>query len=318
MKMKKKLGSMLIVTTVILSGIPMYPHSAEAADTGEIQRSVNFRTGPSTGDSRIRYLQDGEQVTILEEVNRYWYKVRDSSGRVGYTSSNQKYINITENVESSATVVRSVSFRKGPSTSYSRMRYLRTGEKVSVIKEVNSYWLKVKDKHGNYGYVSSSEKYIELSGTTETQAPTAKQLTAVINAAKQYLGTPYEYGSNRSSTKTFDCSDLVRRAFIEGIGVTLPTNSRSQAEYVKEVGKTSNRWENLKPGDLMFFMSYKGTSKSAYSGINKTAQRITHVSLYLGNGKMLHTYSNSSGGVRIDTIDNRHWEYRFIFGGSAL
>lgn len=68
----------------------------------------------------------------------------------------------------------------------------------------------------------------------------------------------------------------------------------------------------------MFFMSYKGSRASSYARINKFNQRITHVGIYLGNGKMLHTFSKASGGVRIDSISGKHWEHRFIFGGSAI
>ncbi|MNF00540.1 hypothetical protein D3C80_1993840 [compost metagenome] len=64
-------------------------------------------------------------------------------------------------------------------------------------------------------------------------------------------------------------------------------------------------------------MSYKGSSASAYAGVNKSTERITHVAMYLGNGKLLHTYSTKSGGVRIDTLSNS-WEKRFLFGGSVL
>ncbi|MNE34540.1 hypothetical protein D3C80_1282670 [compost metagenome] len=60
-------------------------------------------------------------------------------------------------------------------------------------------------------------------------------------------------------------------------------------------------------------MSYKGSSASAYAGVNKNTEKITHVALYLGNGQLLHTYSNKSGGVRIDTLSNS-WEHRFLFG----
>ena len=68
----------------------------------------------------------------------------------------------------------------------------------------------------------------------------------------------------------------------------------------------------------MFFMSYRGPKKSDYSGINKSKQTINHVGIYLGDGRILHTYSKESGGVRIDSIAGKHWEYRFLFGGSAF
>jgi cell wall-associated NlpC family hydrolase len=216
-----------------------------------------------------------------------------------------------------AKVLQSVNFRDKPSLSGNRTHYLKKGEKISVITKVNSYWFKAKDRHGHVGYVTTSEKYVKLNTTNNVQT-ISKTRQNVINAGKKYLGTPYEFGSSRRNTKTFDCSDFVRQAFIDGAGITLPSNSRTQAAYVKKIGKTSTDWRQLKPGDIMFFMSYKGSSKSDYYGINNSKQRITHNGIYLGNGKILHTYSKKSGGVRIDSIKGKHWEYRFIFGGSAL
>lgn len=140
----------------------------------------------------------------------------------------------------------------------------------------------------------------------------------VITAGSKYMGTPYEYGSSRSNTRTFDCSDFVRQAFLDGARVRLPADSRGQGDYVKSKGNITTNWRNLNRGDLMFFMSYRGSSPSSYQGFNKMSQRITHVAIYLGNGKMLHTYSNASGGVTVSTIAGRHWEARFMFGGSAL
>lgn len=149
-------------------------------------------------------------------------------------------------------------------------------------------------------------------------ASSSSTVEKVISAGMKYLGTPYKYGADRNSTKAFDCSSFVRRAFLDGAKITLPSDSRKQASYVKNKGNAKTSISSLKRGDLMFFMSYKGTSKSAYSSVNKKTATVTHVGIYLGNGKMLHTYSNDSGGVRTDTVTGKHWEYRFLYGGSAL
>lgn len=227
---------------------------------------------------------------------------------------------------SSAVIVSSVNFRTGASTDSSSIRFLKAGETVKILSKVNDYWYKVSDSNGVTGYVSTNSKYIKPSTSggggsggsgSNNGGNTSNTITSVINAGKSYLGTPYEYGSDRSNTKTFDCSDFVRQAFKDGANITLPSDSRQQGDYVRKIGKTTTNWNNLKVGDLMFFMDYKGTSKSAYPS-NTADQRITHSGIYLGDGKILHTYSKESGGVRIDTIANRHWEYRFIFGGSAL
>lgn len=397
--MKKKLLIAVIATSLILSSTPFHKESVHAASSGQIVKSVNLRDQPSLSGNQIRYLQQGEQVEIIDEVNRYWYKVRDENGRVGYVSTLDKYIQVLSQSNSStnATIVSGVSFRTGPSTSYTRVRYLQKGESVTILSEPNSYWYQVRDQHGKVGYVSSLSKYISTSGSNVSSSTNAQILWGVsfrtgpstgtsrirylqkgenvtvlsqpnsywyqvkdqqgrvgyvssnskyietsfsggsnesgsnsgnqsasgtaqdvINAGKKYMGTPYEYGSSRSSTRTFDCSDFVRRAFIDGAGIKLPMDSRKQGDYVKANGSTTTNWRNLNPGDLMFFMSYKGTSQGSYSGINKSTQRITHDGIYLGNGQILHTFSKESGGVTISNIANTHWEYRFIFGGSAL
>ncbi|TLS52812.1 NlpC/P60 family protein [Paenibacillus antri] len=167
-----------------------------------------------------------------------------------------------------------------------------------------------------FGTGSLGQAVTEAAGyRSSTVVPPAQK---VIQAGKKYMGTPYLFGSDRSTTATFDCSDFVRQAFKEGAGIILPGNSRTQATYVKKIGKTTTNWKHLKPGDIMFFVSYNGTKATDYSKRTKSDPRITHNAIYLGNGKMLHTYSNKSGGVRVDSIAGKHWEYRFVFGGSAF
>jgi cell wall-associated NlpC family hydrolase len=321
-------------TALLLGGFSftanVHATTVTSTTTAKIVNGVNFRIEPSTSGQIIRLLAQGETVDIIAKVNNYWYKIKDKNGKIGYVTTSTKYIEPYKTVTTTTgTIVHSVSFRTGPSTSYKVIRYLQVGDKVQVLDKYNSYWYKVKAGDGTIGYVSTSATYIKVTTTTATvpatvptQAPApTTTLTAgqkAINAGKKYLGTPYEFGSNRSTTTTFDCSDFVRQAYWDAIGVHLPTDSRSQGALVKSLGNSVTSWQNLKVGDLMFFMEYKGSSKSDYSGIIKSKQTIRHVAMYMGNGKMLHTYSKASGGVRIDTIGNNSWEYRFLYGGSPL
>ncbi|WP_211747015.1 SH3 domain-containing C40 family peptidase [Paenibacillus sp. Marseille-Q4541] len=231
---------------------------------------------------------------------------------------NQAYAATTTTAE----VIYGVNLRKGPSTSYSVIRMLQKGETVTVLSKYGTSHLKVKDSKGNTGYISSSSKYTKTSsgstGSGSSNSSSSATVEKVISAGSKYMGTPYKFGADRSSTKYFDCSSFVRRAFIDGANVTLPADSRQQATYVKNKGNAKSSISSLKRGDLMFFMSYKGSSASSYSGVNKSTATVTHVGIYLGNNKILHTYSTDSGGVRTDTITGKHWEYRFLFGGSAL
>ncbi|MFC4103183.1 C40 family peptidase [Paenibacillus xanthanilyticus] len=336
----KKLTAMTMIS-ILAASISMPIAAMAQTGPAEIQASVSFREKPSTSGAFIRYLKTGEDVTVLSEVNAYWLQVRDSAGRVGYMSSADKYIDYTTSVSApssgttNAVAASSASFRTGPSTSAERIRYLKTGEPLTIIGQPNSYWYLVQDGNGVQGYVSSDPKYVTTNysvgtgggstgGAVQTppvQTPpvdTNASIEAVIAAGMKYWGTPYEYSSDRNTTTTFDCSDFVRTAFREGMGLTLPADSRGQGEYVQSKGAVKTDWRSLKRGDLMVFMSYKGTSASNYAGVNKATATITHVGIYLGDGKVLHTYSTASGGVRTSDIAGKHWEYRFLYGGSVL
>lgn len=176
----------------------------------------------------------------------------------------------------------------------------------------DSYW----------GHPTPADNIDEGNGN-ETSEPVqhgSEQVEKVIADGMKYLGTPYEFGSNRSTKTTFDCSDFVKWIFKETLDVELPSDSRKQGAYVKEhsASTVQTDWQKLKRGDLMFFMSYEGSDAAAYRKIDKESERITHVGIYLGNGKILHTYSKDSGGVRTDSFEGTAWEHRFLFGGSAL
>ena len=134
------------------------------------------------------------------------------------------------------------------------------------------------------------------------------------------MGTPYEYGSNRNDTKTFDCSAFVRQAFLDGLGktLTLPADSRSQGLYVKNKGQYTTSWSSLKRGDLMFFAASNNKAVLA-SGADLDTSIITHVGIYLGDNRILQTYSKESGGVQVTEVSPTSvWQFRFLFGGSAL
>ncbi|WP_176444965.1 SH3 domain-containing C40 family peptidase [Paenibacillus herberti] len=254
--------------------------------------------------------------------------------------------------ESNGQVVSTVALRQGPSTSEERIRYLKTGEVIQIIAVTNRSWYHVRDTSGEIGFVSSDTKYTTVTGTlpvspspsetpipaepTPTPAPisppsatpgsydsgsgelASTELEAVIAAGLKYLGTPYEFGSNRSDTTTFDCSDFVRQAFIDALDLTLHADSRGQGLHVKNKGGYSMDWSSLNRGDLLFFTT-SAISKDMTAEERLDTSLISHVGIYLGDNKILQTYSKESGGVQVTEIpQNSTWKDRFMFGGSAL
>jgi peptidoglycan DL-endopeptidase CwlO len=141
----------------------------------------------------------------------------------------------------------------------------------------------------------------------------------LTRAATRYLGTPYKFGSDRNDPSFFDCSDFVRWTHLWALGMDLPKDSRSQDSYVQQFSKRKyTDLRQAKRGDVLFFMEYRGWQPQDYTGINKQTQRIAHNGIYLGNGKMIHTASQKTGGVRIDDVFNTHLEYRFVRGGQII
>ncbi|PDO09635.1 MAG: hypothetical protein BLM47_11360 [Candidatus Reconcilbacillus cellulovorans] len=325
--------------------------TSASASHAEVVRGVRFRTAPSTESAVIRMLERGERLEVLGRPNDDWLRVRDSGGTLGYVSAQDRFVRFVLEGESGGAadtasggwtgeIVRGVSFREGPSTSAPRIRYLQKGETVRILERVNAYWFKVMDKTGRTGYVSSRDAFIRVTGAPDTGgAPALGEVATgpssgtpatpggqdrdamverLIATGMKYLGTPYEYGSDRDDPSTFDCSDFTRYVFLEALDIRLPGDSRGQAAYVRQLGRVSTDWRSLSRGDLLFFSEYKGSNAEDYAGMDKATETVRHVGIYLGDGKMLNTRSQASGGVRIDNLEGTYWEYRFLFGGPAF
>ncbi|MBR8643370.1 C40 family peptidase [Streptomyces tuirus] len=113
-------------------------------------------------------------------------------------------------------------------------------------------------------------------GSAGSQAPNSRA-AAAVSYAYQKIGSPYVWGA--TGPNAFDCSGLVQAAY-RSAGVSLPRTTYSQID----VGHRVSRSELL-PGDLVFF----------YAGIS-------HVGIYVGNGRMIHA-PNPSAPVRVAPLD---------------
>lgn len=135
-------------------------------------------------------------------------------------------------------------------------------------------------------YVETMDNELGLSNGTVVNLD-GVTLTQVTEFACKFVGNPYVYGGT-DINNGIDCSAFVRYVYAH-FGVSLPRTSREQVKHGSVVPSLSE----AQAGDLIFY-SDDGT----LSGIH-------HVTMYLGNGKMVHA-SNSKpypmGGIKISNV----------------
>ncbi len=123
----------------------------------------------------------------------------------------------------------------------------------------------------------------------------AALLAAVVQTALDAMGMPYRWGDQ--GEEGFDCSGLIRYAF-GAHGIALPRRSADQA---REGVPVERRVEALRPGDILTF---------ATGGQG----RISHVGLYVGSGRFIHSATN---GVQLSVlgpgdVSGRWWWRRWV------
>ncbi|MBO8163679.1 MAG: C40 family peptidase [Brevibacillus sp.] len=142
---------------------------------------------------------------------------------------------------------------------------------------------------GNQGDTVSNPKQPQ----EQDQAPGAVLADKIIATGERFLGTPYKFGAEYPNSGYFDCSSFTQ--YVYGLnGIKLPRNSRQQSTVGKQISKNE-----LRRGDLVFFRSYGSSS-----------DRITHVAIYAGNDRLLHTYG--SPGVTYSKFSGTSWEDRVV------
>jgi cell wall-associated NlpC family hydrolase len=103
------------------------------------------------------------------------------------------------------------------------------------------------------------------------------QRDSLVDLARSQVGLKYKLGA-KAPGKAFDCSGLVQW-LLGKFDLAIPRTSREQAKVGTPIDKDPSQ---LLPGDLLFFG--RGT-------------RVTHVGIYVGDGKYVQAANRRAGVV---------------------
>jgi lipoprotein Spr len=133
------------------------------------------------------------------------------------------------------------------------------------------------------------KKYSKILGVPLTGLEDKK----FIEAIAEWIGTPYVYGGE--TKKGTDCSGFVKTLYKDVYNLSL---YRTAYDLVKNCDPVNKK--ELKTGDLIFFKI--------------KSDKISHVGIYLNDGKFVHA-SSSSKGVMVSDLNEAYYKKYFYSAG---
>lgn len=143
---------------------------------------------------------------------------------------------------------------------------------------------------GGTSTVSARDISMDTGGMASPLQHASGRINDVVLQALALAGLRYQYGG-QSATTGMDCSALVQHVFRQAWQRDLPRT----AEEISRAGDRVTVRE-LEPGDLVFF--------------NTLSRPYSHVGIYLGENKFVHSPSAGSS-VRVENMSVNYWKSRY-------
>ena len=298
--------------------------SADSTPASNLMHGIAFTTGSglrlrkeASTSSKILDSAAKNEVVVVLSKHGDWYKVNYDL-QIGYMHGDYLKVQTTGHAELGYGKFNTAStkVRSGAGTSHSVVATGDKGEKAYIIGIKDGWYRVIFD--GQIGYVRSdlldlteipyenkssakSPKFYRggKSTGTEPSAEALKESTEstgstlgnqIVSKAKQYLGVPYKWGGTDPSG--FDCSGFVYYV-LRSLGINASRTMTTMYSQGTPVSKS-----NLQPGDIVFFQN---TYKSGMS----------HVGIYVGDGKFIHSPSSGKVVSYADLYSNYYIEHYY-------
>ncbi len=212
--------------------------------------------------SSIEENKDAQNVTENKKENNKEDKKEESNKK---TDSNKK--SSTTKSNSNKTTTKKTTSNK--TTTKKTTTKKTTSNKTTTTKKTTS------------NKTTSNKTTTKNTTATKSTTSTTKSSKGVQIAeyAKKFVGKSYRMGGSWNGEIPYtatDCSGFTQGVY-KHFGISLPRVARDQAKVGKKVS-----FNELQPGDLVFYSGNGGKS-------------ITHVAMYIGNGKIVHAQTPKLG-----------------------
>ena len=277
---------------------------------------LRLRSKASTSSDIIDSASKNEVVVVISKSGD-WYKVNYDL-QVGYMHADYLKVQTTGHAELGYGKFNasSVNVRSGASTSYSSITKGNKGDKAYIIG-IEDGWYRIIF-NGKIGFVrsdflnltetpyenksSAKSPMFYRGGKSTGTEPSAEALNGtssstgsttgdqIVSKAKQYLGVPYKWGGTDPSG--FDCSGFVYYV-LRSLGINASRTMTTMYAQGTAVSKS-----DLKPGDIVFFQ-------------NTYKEGLSHVGIYVGDGKFIHSPSSGKVVSYADLYSNYYIEHYY-------
>lgn len=258
-------AAVLVPVLFILSFIVYIPTSVSAALTAMTTDYLNLRKDAGTNSGVVLTLGKNVSVTVLDNSDAKWAKVRTQSGKEGYCF--KQYLNFgngsssstSSSSQSSSTVTTSnLNLRDSSSLNGHVILIIAKGTSVTLLDNSDAQWAKVQTQNGKQGYCCKT--YLKIPGNSGSNSSSTNSGSSSGATAKttDYLNLRKGAGTGYKVILTLG----------KGITVTVLDNSNSSWAEVRTQSGTegwcSKQYLNISTGGGTV-SSQQSSSSSALS-----------------------------------------------------
>lgn len=248
---------------------------------------ANFRATPQYSSELVTQALLGTPVKILKKQGG-WHLVQTPDHYISWAPSGG-ILPVTENEFQNWRRAERVIFTGSFAQVFETEKMENPAADVTmggILELLKQRWnyIKVRFPDGREGF-TAPQNWVSFSDFRETFRPDS---TSIVKLAKNMKGRPYLWGG--TSALAMDCSGFTKMVYFMH-GIILARDASLQERHGQAINP-GNSFENVLPGDLLFF---------GQNVTEEQPERITHVAISLGKTEYIH----ASGMVELNSFDSR-------------